>query len=188
MYIKYLKSLMLHKWYVFLAGLKTGVPVWRLIVHDWSKFSFSEFGPYARYFFGDYPSWENDRLAIRFPTYSGKTKESVALDFDYAWLNHQNKNPHHWQYWILVYDDDPKVSSALPMPETYVREMVADWMGASKTYTGDWNMSEWLAKSGMNLDSHMHRETVDMVWGVLEEIGYFPTDGEGWAFMMGKQS
>lgn len=33
-----------HKWFVLLAGLEVGVPLWRLIIHDWSKFTPAEFG------------------------------------------------------------------------------------------------------------------------------------------------
>lgn len=169
-YLKYMKSLLFHKWFVFVAGRKTGVPLWRLIIHDWSKFTLAEFGPYARKFFGDYPSEVNDRLAIRFPTYSGRTKETVKLDFDRAWLHHQNVNPHHWQYWILVYDDDPKRMTALVTPETYVREMVADWMGASRAYTGSWDMGAWLEKNGPRLI--IHPQTQGMITAVLVELGY----------------
>jgi hypothetical protein len=41
-----------HKWFVLLAGLKTGAPLWRLIIHDWSKFTPAERGPYVRPFYG----------------------------------------------------------------------------------------------------------------------------------------
>lgn len=68
-----------HKWFVFLAGLKTGVPLWRLIIHDWSKFTPSELPHYQRQFFGD---------------------KDDPLGFAAAWLHHQNHNPHHWEYWL----------------------------------------------------------------------------------------
>jgi hypothetical protein len=45
--ISYLR-LLLHKWYVFLAGRRLKVPFWRLVVHDLSKFSPAEFRHYAR--------------------------------------------------------------------------------------------------------------------------------------------
>lgn len=34
----YFKYVIRHKWFVFIAGLQTGAPLWRLIIHDWTKF------------------------------------------------------------------------------------------------------------------------------------------------------
>ena len=188
MYLKFLKSLLWHKWYVFLAGLRTGVPIWRLIVHDWQKFTPQEFGAYARHFFGVDDEYKNNETLLAFQKY-GVVEAAPFGHFEderfaLAWLHHENTAPHHWGFWIAR---SGKYRKPLPMPETYVREMVADWMGASKTYTGNWNMSSWLAKNGMGLDSNMHRETVSLVWNVLEEVGYYQTDGEGWAFLLGDQ-
>ena len=162
-YLNYLWSLMQHKWYVFQAGLLIGVPVWRLIVHDWQKFTLSEFPKYARYFFG------------------GKRDEDKE-DFMYAWLHHVHHGRHHWEYWRLNpnYNFATAVNGNLPMPETYVREMVADWMGASKTYTGSWNMSAWLSNNGWRMDPNMHEDTVAIVHKVLIELGYFFTDNAPW--------
>lgn len=171
-FVLYLKSLLRHKWFVFLAGLKTGVPIWRLIVHDWSKFLPSEFIPYARHFFGKYPeNSEVPQILRQLPSWTGRTKEQVKDSFDRAWLLHQNRNPHHWQFWILVYDDEPEKVKALQMPETYVREMIADWMGASMTYTGSWDMTEWLGKNGPR--TIMHEATVRETHTLLIELlGY----------------
>ena len=105
MYFKYLWYVIRHKWFVFLECCKLGIP-WRGIVHDLHKFSPKEFGAYARYFYGDY----RDESEIRFVElpYSQKTKQSIKCDFDLAWLHHQ-KHPlgaHHWQYWLLQYDNE----------------------------------------------------------------------------------
>src|ERR1041384_1906335 len=50
-YWAYFQYILRHKWFVFLAGLKTGAPIWLLIIHDWSKFLPSEFFPYTDYFY-----------------------------------------------------------------------------------------------------------------------------------------
>lgn len=68
-----------HKWYVFLAGLKTGAPLYNLIVHDWTKFTWAELPHYQRQFFGD---------------------KGNPDGFAAAWLHHQNHNPHHWEFWL----------------------------------------------------------------------------------------
>ncbi len=123
--MKYALATLKHKWYVFQACRLMHVPLWRAIVHDWSKFACSELPHYDRQFFGD---------------------KGDPAGFAAAWLHHQNHNPHHWEYWITrsghaVDDND---AAPLPMPETYIREMIADWMGASKAYTGSWRMEKWL--------------------------------------------
>jgi len=109
-----------HKWFVFRAGLQTGAPLWRLVIHDWSKLTPAEWTPYVRTFYTDH----GDPAA-----------------FDSAWLHHQHWNPHHWQHWLLREDDGP--TKALPMPESLAREMVADWLGAGRAITGKWGAADW---------------------------------------------
>ena len=60
------------------------------------------------------------------------------------------------------------------MPETYIREMIADWMGASKAYTGSWDMGEWLTSNWKNLSQNMHYQTENRLHSLLiHELGYF---------------
>jgi hypothetical protein len=86
---------------VFIECCKLGIPL-RGLLHDISKLFPSEFIPYARYFYGDYP----ERLTVYEKTHhwSLKNKAQIAYEFDLAWLKHQKRNPHHWQYWLLVND------------------------------------------------------------------------------------
>lgn len=83
------------------------------ITHDLSKFSPKEFFPYAKKFF-----------------YKGEKSVSDELKWKYAWLNHQHKNKHHWEYWVV----DPKNNQALPMPRKYLIEMVCDWRSFSRKW------------------------------------------------------
>lgn len=76
--MRYFLQILHHKWFVLLAGLRTGAPLWRLVVHDWSKFLPSEFGPYRRRFTGP----DDDREG-----------------FEAAWRLHISRNPHHAGYW-----------------------------------------------------------------------------------------
>jgi hypothetical protein len=55
MCLKYLWSMMRHKWFVFIEACKLGIP-WLGLIHDLSKFAPSEFIPYARYFYGNHPA------------------------------------------------------------------------------------------------------------------------------------
>jgi hypothetical protein len=119
-----LRYVLRHKWFVFKACLRYGVPLHRAILHDWTKFKPSEWVPYTRNFF-------TYKRAVQPSDSKGYFhRPGQNLEFDLAWNHHQKRHPHHWHYWVLVTDeDDPRVR-ALPMPETYVREMVADWTGA----------------------------------------------------------
>ena len=146
-YLKFVKSLMLHKWYVFWAGIQTGVPLWRLIVHDWQKLSPYEFAAYAKNFHSD---------------------EDASVPFARAWLHHENTAPHHWGYWIPR--SGKYAGQPLGMPEAYVREMVADWMGASRAYTGSWDMTDWLDKNLAGFP--LHADTSDKLCRVLRQLGY----------------
>lgn len=120
-HLKYLFYVIRHKWFVFIECCKLGIP-WRGIVHDLSKFSFTEWFPYVETFYGDKPS-PRDATGAYDPS-------QVSQDFDYAWLHHQHSNPHHWQYWLLRGDCDAQ--KALPIPEVYLKEMMADWRGAGR--------------------------------------------------------
>jgi hypothetical protein len=42
MHWRYLRYLCRHKWFVAVAGLHLGVGLWRLLIHDYSKFFPSE--------------------------------------------------------------------------------------------------------------------------------------------------
>lgn len=139
MIFKYLWYILRHKWFVFVECCKLGIPL-RGLLHDLSKLRPSEFMPYARYFYGNYPKWDDVKRGC--PGYSWKyTKEGVAAAFDKAWLLHQKRNPHHWQFWLLCEDDgDTKV---LEMPIDIRREMLADWKGAGRAITGTDNTKEW---------------------------------------------
>jgi hypothetical protein len=148
-YFDYLKSLLLHKWYVFVAGRYVGVSLWQLLIHDLSKFSPAEFLTYARHS----------------STEEGRESEAFAA----AWLHHENANPHHWGYWIPrsgKYANQP-----LPMPDRYIREMVADWMGAGKAYTGRWDIADWLNENLPGFSDKLHPKTIVGVFLILVGVG-----------------
>lgn len=144
MYFKYLKYVLRHKWFVFIECCKLGVP-FRGIMHDMSKFMPDEFIPYARYFYGNYKSYKElhgDQRLV-FLLSNCLSKEDVKKDFDIAWLKHQKRNPHHWQWWILHLDDGWE--KILEMPDEYIKEMVADWRGAGKAIHGFDDVANWYA-------------------------------------------
>jgi hypothetical protein len=121
-YARYSAYVLRHKWFVWLAGWRLGLP-WHLgVLHDWSKFLPSEFLPYAKHFYGPHPQ-RRDATGYYKPTNTGDPA------FDVAWLHHSRRNKHHWQYWAQV---SPNSVTVTPMPDKYRREMLADWIGAGR--------------------------------------------------------
>lgn len=145
-HFRYLSYVLRHKWFVLIAGLKTGAPLWRLLIHDWSKLTPAEWGPYVRKFYGKVESDEARRRSIRIVNAEfGHTQAEIDAAFDRAWLHHQHASPHHWQHWLLREDDGG--TKTLPMPEHFAREMVADWAGAGRAITGRWEVGKWYAEN-----------------------------------------
>lgn len=128
-YISYLKYIARHKWFVFQAGMEMGCPLWRLLIHDLSKLRPSEWIPYMDTFYKE----------------DGSKRYSPTEAFDYAWNDHQKRNKHHYQYWVLLKDDGSE--QILDMPHIYVMEMVADWAGAGRAINGVWEVVDWYEKN-----------------------------------------
>lgn len=156
-YIKYLSYIIRHKWFVFIAGVdlkKTGrkISLWRLMVHDLSKFCPNEWVPYMEHFYGDNLSEKEIADVPGDYRHFFVSKERWAKKFDVAWLHHIHRNPHHWQYWVLREDDGGTIT--IEMPEKYMHEMVADWLGAGRAITGRWETEEWYQKNKSNMMLH----------------------------------
>lgn len=175
-FLRFLWSLLRHKWFVILAGRRTKVPPWRLLIHDWSKFTSIEFSRYTQWHFGN-----------------KKDKGEWAA----AWHHHQRVNAHHPEYWLLSWRGDPSFYNeigeriadyiiVLPMPEVYVREMIADCMGASKAYTGSWNIAIWLNENGPKM--LLHSESIRLIAVVMYEMGYMLTDNCDWSWLTLKEA
>jgi len=140
-YLKYLWYVVRHKWFVFLECCKLGIPLLG-VLHDWSKLLPSEFIPYARFFGHASP---RDETGYYKPTETGDSA------FDFAWLLHQKKNRHHWQFWILPEDEGGM--KVLPMPDRYRKEMLADWRGAGRAQ-GTPDTVAWWAKNKHKMRFH----------------------------------
>jgi hypothetical protein len=143
-YIKYLNYVIRHKWYVFLECCKAGI-IWQGITHDLSKLLPSEFIPYANYFYGDKKP-KRQEMGYYKPTDTGD------LAFDFAWLLHQKRNKHHWQWWVLPEDDGG--TKVLDMPLKYRKEMLCDWRGAGRAQGYGDNTVEWYKKNKYKMQLH----------------------------------
>ena len=147
-YLVYLKYIIFHKWFVFLECCKEGI-IWRGIVHDLSKLRISEFIPYANFF--------EKSKQFRDETGYYKPIDTGDKAFDYAWLLHQKRNKHHWQWWILPEDENG--FKVLEMPEKYVKEMLCDWKGAGRAQKNKITCKEWylINKNKMMLHENTKR-------------------------------
>lgn len=149
---KYVASLNQHLKFVHEAGEKLGVPIVQLYYHDISKWSEPEFSQYVDWFYGN---------------------QSDPQAYDRAWLHHIHNNPHHWQYWIMPEQFNPDGESdngCLEMPENYILEMVADWMGANMAYQGTWDMTSWLKDNFSKLK--LHAKSKACLVKLLHGLGY----------------
>jgi hypothetical protein len=123
--------------------------------HDASKTTPAEYKAYNDYFYGNNKSY------------------AVVKAYKAAWLHHIHNNPHHWQYWILVNDEDG--TEILDMPEQYVVEMICDWWSFSwRTGKLD-EIFNWYAshKDGIQLSEKTRRDVesiLEMIKNKLSEV------------------
>jgi len=143
--MRYLFQIIRHKWFILIAGLRIGgVSLWQLAIHDWAKFLPAEFIAYQKKFI--YHNCSED-------------------EWNLAWLHHIHHSRHHWEHWILC-------DQALPMPERYWREMVVDWFAAGRSYTGSWEIREWLQREfpRMQLQEQTKAEILGLLWSLGIEL------------------
>lgn len=172
-HLRYLRYVTLHKWFVFLAGLKVGVPIWRLIIHDWDKFLPNQWGPYVNNFYRDVPSPNMSSVGH----FHDPAKAKAA--FNKAWERHWRRHGHHWNHWVSP--EHMPANGAFPMPEVLIHEMLADWMGAGKAQGVGWDVRPWYAVNGERMTLHPQtRILVEQLIGT-----YFPEPSAPYSAMTG---
>jgi len=160
-YWKYLGYVLRHKWFVMKACFKAQM-YWRGLVHDMSKFLPDEFIPYAKHF---YNSDGTKKEKTRDKTGHYKLTSTGDPGFDFAWLLHQKRNRHHWQWWTLP--EDIKGLKILEMSDKAVIEMLCDWWGASKAQRNTGNVVNWYEANKKKLQLHQNTRTqVEEILGV----------------------
>ena len=123
-YWKHFKTICIHKYFVFRECVACGI-LWQGIVHDLSKFGFTEFVSSAKHF-------QRNRSPI---------DAEEELGYSRAWLHHKGCNKHHWEYWTDFSEDGNVIANEIPYK--YVVEMVCDWVGAGKAYSKDkWTQAD----------------------------------------------
>ena len=153
-YFKYLSYVLRHKYFVAIQCFKNGL-YWRAFTHDMSKFLPSEWFPYVNFFHGGKQKQIRDKTGYYKPTDTGDDK------FDFAWLLHQKRNRHHWQWWILP--EDSGGVKVFPMSHKDRLEMLCDWWGASRAQgNGGWDgVVRWYEAN--NSKMKFHPETQEFI-------------------------
>ena len=132
--------------------------------HDKSKNESDEYDAYDAYFYGRNRSFQ------------------VVQDFNYAWLNHIHRNPHHWQHWILLNDEPNEGEIILDIPYHYILEMICDfwafsWAKGDLTEIFNWYDQH---KSYMKLSEKTRKTVEDILWKIrleLQKGGTVPNAG-----------
>ena len=134
-FYNHFKKVCKHKYWVGYYCFKAGIP-WRGIKHDMSKFSPVEFLESVKYYQGN-----------RSPI--DKCKE--VNGWSKAWQHHKGRNDHHYEYWMDDFDHGGK---PLKMPPECAIEMLCDYLGAGRAYSGDSfsyaDELEWWKKKSQN--------------------------------------
>lgn len=91
------------------------------IMHDWSKYTLTEFLVGCKYYQGNM---------------SPNNAERADKGYSSAWLHHKGRNKHHLEYWIDygASDNGHGGMTGMKMPLKYVVEMFIDRISASKNY------------------------------------------------------
>lgn len=128
------------------------------LLHDLSKYSWTEFSRGCRYFQGNR---------------SPNNYEREIYGYSVSWLHHKGRNKHHFEYWLDYNEHKKGEVKGMPMPRRYIAEMYCDRVAACKTYQkGDYTelspIRYFYKGSGKEL---MHPETRRDIGFLLTMLG-----------------
>lgn len=150
--LKHLKLITCHKWVVFKLCCKAGEP-WRGFLHDFSKYSPTEFKESIKYYVG---------------THSPISEAKRDMGYSEAWLHHKGRNKHHVEYWV----DDRAPNPTPIIPYKYAVEMICDKIAAGiiyqgKNWTQEYELEYWKKeKEKMKMNEKIQNFTTE----VLEQV------------------
>ena len=126
---------------------------WQIgMAHDQSKSEPDEYDAYDAYFYG------------------GNRSFAVVQAFNEAWLFHIHRNPHHWQYWVLLHDEPDEPEECIEMPYNYILEMICDWWAFSWENENLYEIFAWYDDHKDNIKLHKNtRQTVEFVLGEIKK-------------------
>lgn len=161
------------EWLQYVIGTDGGLDPQALITadanianHDRSKVTDAEYDAYDAYFYG-------------------KRTPEVEEEFNKAWLHHIHANPHHWQHWVLIEDDEPDGYICIEMPKEYLYEMIADWWSFSWKGGNLYEIFDWWEKhKNMRLHPKTRAEVIrilTLIRAKLNERGENDDDKSEWS-------
>ena len=128
-FLKLISRIVTHKFWVAFYCFQIGL-YWQGLVHDLSKFSWTEFSRSMKY-------WHDNKSSL--------ANERELLGYSETFLHHRGRNPHHYEYWIHSLD---KGGIPADMPRKYALELVCDYLAACRTYgSNPRNEYEWWTKN-----------------------------------------
>lgn len=142
---KHFKTITTHKLLVMKYCFKIGLYKQGLL-HDLSKYSWTEFKIGCRYYQG---------------TRSPNNAEREEIGLSTSWLHHKGRNKHHYEYWVDYGMNCDTVIEGMKMPRRYVAEMIMDRICACKVYAN----GEYTNQSPFR---YFNRNQ-DMLWFVHKE-------------------
>lgn len=116
---KHFKTITKHRHLVLRHCFQVGL-YRRGLLHDLSKYSWTEFRIGAAYYQG---------------TRSPNAAEREERGYSLAWMHHKGRNKHHFEYWTDLLPGTREYGP-VPMPTEYLVEMVMDRIAACKVYRG----------------------------------------------------
>lgn len=153
--IKHFITITKHRHMVMFLCFKMGIYKQGLL-HDLSKYSYTEFSNSAKYYVG---------------TYSPTISERKDKGYSDIWMHHKGRNKHHYEYWF-DFSNVEKKYVPIKIPIQYVKEMICDRIAASKVYLKDkYTKSSALEYFNRTYDRHeMHPETSELLKSWLELV------------------
>ncbi len=163
-WLKHLKTINEHKILVTKYCFKVGLYKQGLL-HDLSKYSFTEFIIGAKYYQGNQ---------------SPNNIERKEKGYSSAWLHHKGRNKHHLEYWVDYSLEKDKGLVGIEMPIRYVAEMFCDRVAASKIYMKEAYTNSSPYEYFMNSKEHyiIHKNTkvlLETLLLMLQEKGEVAT-------------
>lgn len=146
------KTITHHKLLVMSYCFRVGL-IRQGLMHDMSKYSWTEFRIGAKYYTG---------------THSPNASERNEIGYSTAWLHHKGRNRHHLEYWVDYGGKDMRLVGE-PMPTKYMVELCLDRIAACRVYHGkDYTDKDPLEYLNRSRDSNlMHPQTKQQVVELL---------------------
>lgn len=129
--------------------------------HDKSKFDPVEFEGYRRHY----------------NPMPGELKEETEKLFDKGWLNHENVNQHHPEYWVQRDVNEERKDDGTPIMIIYraiemdriaVAEMMCDWIAIGGKFKS--TPDKWMDKQEPYYQKIMHPNTFALVNKIIDGI------------------